>query len=78
MINMGFNHASVGESNMKIINIRKDKVKHITAVISINILPQTKKTSGDVNRISPKFRIKLTIFTRQAAFPIKTRDIKVT
>jgi hypothetical protein len=78
VINIGFNRASAGESNIKISNIRKDKVKHFNAVISINTLSQTKKTSGGVNSISPKFRIKFTIFTRQAAFPIKTRDIKVT
>jgi hypothetical protein len=38
MKNVGFNHASAGKSNMKISNIRKDKIKHIPAVISINTL----------------------------------------
>jgi hypothetical protein len=67
-----------GKINMKITNIRKVKVKHITIVISINTLSQTKKRSGGVNSISPKFRIKLTIFMRQTTSPVKTRDISVT
>jgi hypothetical protein len=32
------NDASFGESNMKVRNIKKDKVKHTTAVISTNTL----------------------------------------
>jgi hypothetical protein len=63
---------------MKISNIRKDKVKHITPVISINTLSWTKKTSWGVNSLSPEFRIKLTLFRRQFASPFKTRDFKVT
>jgi hypothetical protein len=59
MTSVGFNHASVGKINMNISNIRKDKVKHITAVISINTLSQTKKTSQGANSISPELRIKL-------------------
>jgi hypothetical protein len=32
------NDTSVGESNRKVSNIKKDKVKHTTAVISTNTL----------------------------------------
>jgi hypothetical protein len=78
MINIGFNHASVGKINEKIINVRKDEVKHITAVISIISLSQTKETSGGVNSTFPKFSLKLTILSKHATSPVKTRDIKVT
>jgi hypothetical protein len=63
---------------MQITNITRNYVKKISAAVNINILPQTKKNSGSVNNIFPKFREKIDDFREASCpFPMATRDIKL-